>query len=575
MLRDRAAAEAYVASVCFKHGPPRLTGVELEWLVPHASDKLTAARLRRRARAGTPRRPRPVSPADPLPGGSRSPSNPVARSSWPARRCPDLGRLRRHRRRRRRGAAPPRSPRTASPSKPGPRRPDAPAAAACSTFPATARWSSRFDRRRPARAQRACAPPPPSRCASTRGSAPRSPRAGRPCTRSARCCSRRSRTRRCCTGGAPGGSPRGWACGCALDPRAPRRPPSRRPATRRPPGRGGCSTPSCCACGGPTAVGVPDGRHVRRLGRAGAASRRPPTVADLDYHVSTLFPPVRPRGHLEVRYVDAQPGPAVGAARRRAGGAAVRPGRDRRVRDRPARPRRGRWVSAARHGLADRVLAPSGRRRCSSWPSPRCPAGCSPLAGRRPRGSGAAGAARAVPADRHAARCRHRPRAPADRRRTRAAGQPATPRRHRMTVTDPGPARRSRPRRCAPAVADLLTASRARSDGAHRRRRRGRPRRPALAADVAAGLGPRAHRQPGGAVAGARRRRPRAAAPGDRRALRRVPALPGEPGRAAAAHARPRRARTWPRCGTRRSTRSGRSPLRGTAARRPTASRSG
>ncbi|MFF2850921.1 ergothioneine biosynthesis glutamate--cysteine ligase EgtA [Streptomyces sp. NPDC058001] len=35
---------------------------------------------------------------------------------------------------------------------------------------------------------------------------------------------------------------------------------------------------------------------------------RPPTRDDLDYHVSTLFPPVRPRGHLELRMIDAQPG---------------------------------------------------------------------------------------------------------------------------------------------------------------------------------------------------------------------------------------------------------------------------
>ncbi|ATQ31209.1 ergothioneine biosynthesis glutamate--cysteine ligase EgtA [Rhodococcus ruber] len=35
---------------------------------------------------------------------------------------------------------------------------------------------------------------------------------------------------------------------------------------------------------------------------------RRPTVADLDYHLTTLFPPVRPAGHLEVRYIDAQPG---------------------------------------------------------------------------------------------------------------------------------------------------------------------------------------------------------------------------------------------------------------------------
>ncbi|KIQ66020.1 glutamate--cysteine ligase [Kitasatospora griseola] len=31
-------------------------------------------------------------------------------------------------------------------------------------------------------------------------------------------------------------------------------------------------------------------------------------LADLDYHRTTLFPPVRPRGHLELRMIDAQPG---------------------------------------------------------------------------------------------------------------------------------------------------------------------------------------------------------------------------------------------------------------------------
>src|SRR5215831_3136672 len=38
------------------------------------------------------------------------------------------------------------------------------------------------------------------------------------------------------------------------------------------------------------------------------AGERPPTGSDLSYHLSTLFPPVRPRGHLEVRGIDAQPG---------------------------------------------------------------------------------------------------------------------------------------------------------------------------------------------------------------------------------------------------------------------------
>jgi glutamate--cysteine ligase len=37
------------------------------------------------------------------------------------------------------------------------------------------------------------------------------------------------------------------------------------------------------------------------------ALREPPTRDDLRYHLTTLFPPVRPRGYLEVRYLDTQP----------------------------------------------------------------------------------------------------------------------------------------------------------------------------------------------------------------------------------------------------------------------------
>lgn len=38
------------------------------------------------------------------------------------------------------------------------------------------------------------------------------------------------------------------------------------------------------------------------------AGLRAAAPADLDYHLSTLFPPVRPRGHFEIRMIDAQPG---------------------------------------------------------------------------------------------------------------------------------------------------------------------------------------------------------------------------------------------------------------------------
>jgi glutamate--cysteine ligase len=38
-----------------------------------------------------------------------------------------------------------------------------------------------------------------------------------------------------------------------------------------------------------------------------AAFDRAPSVSDLDYHLTTLFPPVRPRGYLELRGMDAAP----------------------------------------------------------------------------------------------------------------------------------------------------------------------------------------------------------------------------------------------------------------------------
>ncbi|MFI8946166.1 ergothioneine biosynthesis glutamate--cysteine ligase EgtA [Streptomyces sp. NPDC053750] len=51
---------------------------------------------------------------------------------------------------------------------------------------------------------------------------------------------------------------------------------------------------------------VPEGLTFRDWTRNRAP--RPPTREDLDYHLTTLFPPVRPRGHLELRMIDAQPG---------------------------------------------------------------------------------------------------------------------------------------------------------------------------------------------------------------------------------------------------------------------------
>ena len=72
VLRTRDDAERYVASVCFKHGPPRLVGVELEWLVHHTAEPaapLDPTVLRAALGPYAPPSLDPRSPARPLPGG--------------------------------------------------------------------------------------------------------------------------------------------------------------------------------------------------------------------------------------------------------------------------------------------------------------------------------------------------------------------------------------------------------------------------------------------------------------------------------------------------------------------------
>lgn len=110
---------------------------------------------------------------------------------------------------------------------------------------------------------------------------------------------------------------------------------------------------------------VPEELTFREWIRSGAP--RPPTREDLDYHVSTLFPPVRPRGHLELRMIDAQPGddgwivplavttalfddPEAAETAYRA----VKPLAER-TQGLPA-PHNPLWIDAARYGLSDPEL---------------------------------------------------------------------------------------------------------------------------------------------------------------------------------------------------------------------------
>src|SRR5450631_3261571 len=73
LLRDREEAEGYVAMVCFKHGPPQLLGVELEWTVHHGGDPARSLDSALLSRALGPYAPQTLNPHHdqlPLPAGS-------------------------------------------------------------------------------------------------------------------------------------------------------------------------------------------------------------------------------------------------------------------------------------------------------------------------------------------------------------------------------------------------------------------------------------------------------------------------------------------------------------------------
>jgi len=86
----------------------------------------------------------------------------------------------------------------------------------------------------------------------------------------------------------------------------------------------------------------------------------PPRTDDLDYHLGLLFPPVRPRGYLEVRFLDAQPAeewfaPVAVMAALLDDDKATDAARD------ACEPVAGRWIDAARQGLADPEIARAAR----------------------------------------------------------------------------------------------------------------------------------------------------------------------------------------------------------------------
>lgn len=86
-----------------------------------------------------------------------------------------------------------------------------------------------------------------------------------------------------------------------------------------------------------------------------AASGEPLTTADIDLHLSMLFPPVRPQGYLELRYLDQQPA-GEWAAVLALIAALFRSGESVRQVLEACAPVAGRWRQATEFGLADEAL---------------------------------------------------------------------------------------------------------------------------------------------------------------------------------------------------------------------------
>jgi glutamate--cysteine ligase len=382
ILRTRTEAEIYVASVCFKHGPPKLLGAELEWVVQHSGNPHRLLEPRHLADALGPHAPSslvPDSSQTPLPHGSTVTVEPGGQLEISSPPCASLTEL----------IAtvdgdtvaltdlldPAHLVLAGSGSdayRPSRRLIDIPRYAAMETA---------FDRIGPMGRAMMCSTAAVQVCLDAGSTSEVAQRWAAlhdlgPVLLAA-------------FANSPwlAGLPTGWVSSrmqawFALDPvrTAPSRVRTDSAAEWDPAedwARRALDTPLMCqrrSCG---SWEVPNGVTFAEW-VAGALSGAKPTTADLDYHLTTLFPPVRAHGHLEVRYLDTQPpgqwlvpvavvaallsNPAVTAAARDACAAAA-----------------GRWAEAAQHGLRDGVLATAATAvfelACRALPALAPPAG--------------------------------------------------------------------------------------------------------------------------------------------------------------------------------------------------------
>jgi glutamate--cysteine ligase len=355
VLRSRDEAEAYVAAVCFKHGPPRLLGVELEWLLARPAapaEPLDAATLRSALGPNCPPSLDPGSPSRPLPSGSLVTVEPGGQVELASRPFDDLtelvaavesdsadllGRLAAHGLYPHPGAADP----VRQPSR-------------LLTTPRYSAMECAFDRLGTEGRAMMCS------TAAVQPSLDLGERADLRERWSALHLLGPVLVAAFANSPVLHGRRTGWkssrmAVWLALDP--PRTAPPPDPLVADPAAdyarRAMEAGLICLRRSERTWVAPPGVSFADWL--AGALPDRP-TTDDLDLHLSTLFPPVRPHGHVEVRYIDAQTGPewvvpvAVLAA------LLADPATTSAAVD-ACLPVAGRWERAARAGLADPDLA--------------------------------------------------------------------------------------------------------------------------------------------------------------------------------------------------------------------------
>ena len=347
-LRDRVEAEAYVASVCFKHGPPKLHGVELEWTVHHEEDPrrpLDASHLAAALGSYAPRTLVDDSPQLPLPSGSPltvEPGGQVEISSLPQTSLAELFDV----------------------------------VTADHTFLAEllrdaglVLGDAGIDQHRS-----------PSRVLDTPRYAAMEQvfEAIGPHGFTMMCCTAGLQV--CLDAGEPHAVATRWAAVCALGPvlvaafaNSPRTgwasarmravlgtdPPRSQPSAivedpARDWARRVLDTPVLCVRGEGERWETPVGLTFADWVAGGLPTR--PTTDDLDYHISTMFPPVRPHGYLEVRYLDAQPGAGWVTPTTLLAALMSDQGTVEAVLE-ACLPVGDRWLPAARDGLADRAIA--------------------------------------------------------------------------------------------------------------------------------------------------------------------------------------------------------------------------